>query len=87
MFIKFKIHSNTIDFIQDNNRVIDEVTKHVEKELEYLLITTVETYVNPVLKIGVVDVLYRSANCMYPSDIIDLTFSVNEDTYFIEFLR
>jgi hypothetical protein len=66
------------------NRVINEVTQHVTKELQSKMVTNVITYVNPLSGLGVVQIL--SKHDVYQEDIIDFEFSIHEDTYFVMFL-
>jgi hypothetical protein len=86
MYIEFEVCNSSIEYIQDNNRLITEIAQHIQTELAHLLITSVEVYVNPIINRGVVKVLYTATNIVYPEDIIDFSFSINEDTYFVRFL-
>ena len=84
MFIRFQILGCPLEYIQDVNRVVNEVTEHVTKELQSKMISSLETYVNPMSNLGVVYIL--SQHDVYHEDIIDFEFSIHEHSYFIMFL-
>ncbi len=81
VFVKFVvIGDDSIDLMQDNNKIIDDVTEHVKSTIDGVEI--VETYFNARLKIGVIDIIARRS--FY--DLLDLNLSIGTCAYTIQFV-
>jgi hypothetical protein len=81
VFIKFVvIGSDPIEFIQDNNKIIDDVTQHIKSFVE--CVEVVETHFNANLKIGIVEIVAQRP--FY--DVVDLVLSIGSCQYTIQFI-
>jgi hypothetical protein len=81
VFVKFVvIGDDAIDFIDDNNKIIDEVTQHVKSSVEGVEI--VETHFNAKLKIGIIEIVTRRS--FY--DLLDIDVSIRTCSYKIQFV-